>query len=160
MSLIKDTISALRTTLEGYSGLSYASDSGYEDADVEALVQTNKFPFFNITCESWETGPPPNLNIKHIERNTINVLIQFATRSLKKTIAKQGDSGTNGIYDFAEDIWDAIIQDPTLGDYVHGYLPGSSVDITVVEAEGNEERYFIGAAEMRVKFYKDVGRLA
>ncbi len=160
MSIIKDTISALRTTLEGYSGLSYAVDSGYEDADVELLVQTNKFPFFNITCEGWETGPPPKIDIRHLERNTINVLIQFATRAMKKTIAKQGDSGRVGVYEFAEDIWAAIIQDPTLGNQVGGYLPGSSVSIDVVEVQGDEERYFIGAAEMRVKFYKDIGRLS
>ena len=159
MSIIKDTITALRTTLEAYSGLSYAADSGYEDADVEQLVATLKFPFFNITCEGIETGPPPNINIRHLERNTISLLIQFATRSMKKTIAKQGDTGHTGVYDFSEDIWDAIRADPTLGSVVGGYLPGSSVAIDVVEVQGDTDRYFIGAAEMRIKFYKDTGRL-
>lgn len=159
MSIIKDTISALRTQLQDYAGLSYASDSGYEDADVEQLVVSNKFPFFNITCEGMETGPTDNMRLSHFERNTVSLLIQFATRSAKKVIAKQGDSGHVGIYDFAEDIWDAIRSDTTLGAVVNGYLPGSSVAIEVVEVEGPDNKFFLGAAEMRIKFYKDTGRL-
>ena len=159
MSIIKNTITALRTQLEAASGLSYATDSGYEDADVEALVQRNKFPFFNITCEGWETGPVPNINLKHLERNTISLLIQFATRSLRKTIAKQGDGGQVGIYEFAEDVWEALREDSTLSANVGGTLPGSSVLIDVVEVQDGAEKYFIGAAEMRIRFYKDVGQL-
>ena len=154
----KETITALRTTLQAGTDLTYASDSGYEDADVEELVQLNKFPFFNITCEGWETAPAPNMNIKHLERTIYDMLIQFATRAMKKTLAKQGDSGRPGIYDFADDIWDTIRADPTLGRVINGYLPGSSVLVDVVEVQGNNERYFIGAGEMKIKLYKDIGR--
>jgi hypothetical protein len=159
MSVIKNTISAFRTQLVNYATLSYASDSGYEDADVEALVVSNKFPFFNITCDGVEIGQTDKMQLKEFERNTVSLVIQFATRAMKKTIAKQGDSGHTGIYEFAEDIWAAIRSDRTLGSAVNGYLPGSSVIIDVVEVGGEDEKFFIGAAEMRIKFYKDVGRL-
>jgi len=159
MSLVGDTITALRTQLQAASGLSYASDSGYEDADVVEMVQSNKFPFFNITCEGWTTSPTDKMRLENFERITMDILIQFATRALKLTIAKQGDSSHIGIYEFADDIWTAIKADKTLGSVVHGYRPGSEVSITVVEAGDATNRYYIGAAEMRVKFYKDQGIL-
>ena len=119
MSLVGDTISALRTQLlENATLATYASDSGYEDADVQALVQSNKYPFFNITSDGWETRPTDKMKLEHFERHVINVVIQFATRALKATIAKQGDSSHVGIYDFAEDIWAAIKADKTLGGVV------------------------------------------
>lgn len=154
--MIAETITKLREILE--SSLTYANASGYEDANIEELVQLNKYPFFNITCEGWETTQPNNMSIRAVERNVINILIQCATRALTLQVAKQGDSGRIGIYEMLEDIWTAIRTNPNLDKTVDGYLPGSSVIIDVVEAEGNNERYFIGAAEMRIKLYKDIGR--
>jgi hypothetical protein len=158
MSVEGDIISALRTQLLNYVGLSYVHDSGYEDKNIEALVQTNKFPFFNIISEGWETNGTSGIKIDQFERHISNILIQFAVRAMDTVVAKQGDSGHTGIYDFADDIWDAIRSDKTLGKKVNGYLPNSSVLIDIVEAEGDNQRYFIGGAEMRIKFYKDIGR--
>lgn len=154
--MVKEVISALRSQLA--DEIVYAKDSGYEDRNVESLIILNKFPFFNITSSGWEIGPTDNVNIAHLERVITTIVIQFATRSSDMTVAKQGNSGKVGIYDFADDIWGAIRSDPTLGGVVRGYLPGSSCQNTIVEAEGDAERFFIGAGEMQIKFYKDVGR--
>jgi hypothetical protein len=157
--MVESIITALRAQLIAYPALYYAHDSGYEDEDVEELVQGNKFPFFNITVEGWSTGPTNNVNVAHLERLNVTLLIQFAVRCLKRKQAARGDSGNVGVYEFAEEIQNAIRSDPKLGGAVHGYLPGSSVDIDVVAVGSQGDRFFIGAGEMRLKLYKDIGRL-
>ncbi len=158
MSIATETTAALRAQFLATPALYYCHDSGFEEADVEQLIQVNKFPFFNILAESWTVMPTDNMNIKDVERREIDILIQFATRALKPLIAKQGDTGHIGLYQFADDLWDAIVSDPTIGGIVDGYTPGSSIQMATTSIEIESERFFIGAAEMRVKFHKDIGR--
>ena len=152
--MIQNITSAIKTKLA--SSLTYASDSGYEDANIDELVQSNKYPFFNVLAEGWEIDRPNGMSRTQVERWTVSILIQFAVRALKVQEAKQGSSGRVGIYEMAEDIWTAL-KNETLSGEISGILPQSSVAIDVIESEGNNERYFIGAAEMRIKAFKDIG---
>lgn len=153
--MITEIITAIQKHLT--TEISYASDSGYVDKDIDELVQSNKFPFFNVICEGWEVAEPEGMNRKAMERNIIRVLIQFATRSAKIIEAKLGNSSKAGIYDFAEDIWVALRTNPTLDGLTTDLSPTHSTDISVVEAAGNNERYFVAGAEMRIYYIKDVG---
>lgn len=159
MSIIGNTITALRDQLVAASGLDYAKDSGYENRDVLELVQKNKYPFFNIISTGKRVGPTDGLDIKQFERHTISIVIQLATRAQSLKVALSGDDSRTGMYDFVEDIWTAIKTDRTLGGAVNGYVPGSSIEIEVIDAGGEQERLFIAAAEMKLQFYKDMGLL-
>jgi hypothetical protein len=148
---IKIVTGALRTQLINYADLSYAKDSGYEDEDVEDLIQKNRFPFFNIYAEGEEITKVENVGFENMERHIINMVIQFASKSMK---LKEAKTGTHGLYNFKNDIWKAIRSDKTLGGNVLGFLPPANIIIDIMQT--GEEKFFIAGAEMRIKFVKDL----
>lgn len=157
MSVIGNTITALKDQLLAAAGLDYAHNSGYENQDVIELVQLNKYPFFNVVSDGKRVGPTSGLDIKDFERHTINIIIQLATRASKLNVALSGDDSRVGMYQFCDDVLDAIKADKTLSGAVNGYLPGSSIEIAVIDTGAGQDRVFVAGAEIRLQFYKDIG---
>jgi hypothetical protein len=152
---MKDVVNALKGQLDSNATLlAYAKDSGYVAHDPRDLVQTNKFPFYNILPMGTRIEKVGNVSFKELERVVYTVSIQFATRAQKVNIAMLGDSTRKGIFDFQEDLWSAITADRTLSGAVYGILPGSSVNIDMIETE-DQERLYIAGAEMTIEFYRD-----
>jgi hypothetical protein len=132
--------------------ITYAQDSGYADADVMDLVQINKFPFYNVICEGYTVGNAGNIKMRHLERWTYSILIQCAVQAMTLNVARVGDDTRVGIYEFTEDIRAALKSDTTLDGEVYGMEIDSSIDIDV-SSTGRDT--FIGAAEIRIKYYED-----
>ena len=152
----KEIIIALRSQLTAFPALAYAHESGYIAEDPYDLIQTNKFPFFNIIpTPNSEIGKVDNVSFREMESHIIPILIQFATRSIIKNVAVMGDGATIGILDFMEDLWDGVSADRTIGGTVGGINPGTTIMIDVLELE-DKDRIFIAGAELTIEFYKDI----
>ena len=154
--MIKQIIIALKAQLITYPALAaYASDAGYIVADPVELVRTGGFPFFNVVPGNPITVEKvDNVSFMEMERHIIPLVIQFATRSTTKDVAVMGDDVTTGLLDFMEDLWDGIKFDRTIGGTVNGIVPGFTIEITILELEG-EQRIFVAGAEMRIEIYVD-----
>lgn len=151
---IKSLINGLKTQLSDYSGLSYASDSGHVVQDPYELVKKNSFPFFNIEPIGETIDKVDSVSFREMERTTYTIIIQLATRSLKKNVAILGDNNITGILDFIDDVWEAIKSDRTIGGVVNGITPGTSIGIDIIELDDGE-RSFTAVAEMTIEFYTD-----
>lgn len=151
---LKTLITSLKTQLENYAGLSYASKTAYVAKNPIALMEKNRYPFFNVLPEGTVTEKVDNISFTEMERNIHTVVIQLATMSLKEDVCVMGDNNTTGMLDFIDDIWSGIKSDRTIGGSVNGILPGSTVNIDILEL-GDEDRVFVAQAELRIEFYKD-----
>jgi len=154
-SNIGTVITAVKSKLA--SSILYAKDSGYEDADVYELVQLNKYPFFNVTADDGlSIGDAEKIREPYGERWEFKILIHLGVQAMKMEIAKRGDNTRPGIYRFAEDVWAALKSDPTLGGVVWGMVPGAEITIDVAGINRKKDSFFLGAAEIRISFFKDV----
>lgn len=154
---IKDITEALRDQLIAYEDLSYAKDSGYAGNDASALVQLNKFPFFNIIPINYLVTRVPNMSFDELRRNTYEVQIQFATFGIKADEAITGTDFKTGIMDFSKDLLDGIFDDETLDGLVAGFPEeDQEINIDFLTIDDSEGQRYIAGGEMNVKFYKDI----
>jgi len=151
----KELINELKSQLENYAPLSYASDSGFISENVLDLVKKSKFPFFNIVPGDPRIEKVPEMSFEDAERRIMPISIQLGTSSMKLKVATMGSATKNGMLDFYEDIWDGIKSDRTVNGSVSGILPGATISIDLLTLEG-ERKGFIAAAEMEIEFFLDV----
>jgi hypothetical protein len=153
-------LTALLTQLKAYSDLSYAAQSAYIAEDSFALMELNRFPFYNIVPgdERIETGPN-NMSSLDIERHIYPVTIQFATSSSRVNVAIMGDDANNikGILQFSNDLWSGVKFDRTLNGTVQGVTPHLAIPKNFMKDASSD--LFIAQAEMTIEFFKDVGLL-
>jgi hypothetical protein len=159
---MKRTVLALSNQLKNFPDLSYASLSAYVAADPYQLMEKDKFPFFNIVPGDLriERGPDKTSQ-KEFIRYILPVAIQFATSSMELNIAVMGDDNSEtfrvGLLDFAEDIWNGVIFDETLGGAVDGILPKDTA--IPMDYIARDDLMFIARAEFKIEFYRDKGLL-
>jgi len=154
---MKDVINALSGQLLSYSGLDYAYDSGHTAENVIELIQLNRFPFWNLVPDGVRYEKVDNVPFTQMERKIYPIVIQFATRSMEMNRAVMGHTATGkkGILDFSDDLWEAIKSDRTLGGVVRGVLPEFTINIEILDATGDQDKFFVAAAETTIEFFSE-----
>lgn len=150
---MESVLAALRNQLT--TAISYCKDSGYIARDPYKLMQMDKYPWFNLTPEGILFEEIEDMPREYAERRIYIINVQFAERSMNRSVATLGDTNIIGLFPFLDDIMDAIRADLTLNSTVDGKEIASSFVSDIVELQ-DERNIFIAGGELIVRFYKDV----